>query len=55
VCVGALFEAMGGVLTAALVMGYLPSLYAAYSERERKLMTLDDTSEGRITPTNLQL
>lgn len=53
--IGALVEAFSGVLTTALVMGYLPSLYSAYSDRERKLMTLDDGSEGRITPTNLLL
>ncbi|MEM9563366.1 MAG: potassium channel family protein [Actinomycetota bacterium] len=53
--VGALVEAMFGVLTTALVIGYLPALYSAYSERERKLMTLDDGTEGRITPTNLLL
>ena len=49
----ALVEAFAGVLTTALVIGYLPALYAAYNERERKLMTLDDGSEDRITPTNL--
>ena len=53
--VGALVEAMSGVLTTALVIGYLPALYSAYSERERKLMTIDDGTEGRITPTNLIL
>ncbi|MCP4228091.1 MAG: two pore domain potassium channel family protein, partial [Actinomycetia bacterium] len=52
---GALIEALSGVLTTALVIGYLPALYAAYSERERKLMTLDDGTEQRITPTNLLL
>ncbi|MEO0494853.1 MAG: potassium channel family protein [Actinomycetota bacterium] len=52
---GALIEAFFGVLTTALVIGYLPSLYGAYSERERMLMTLDDGNEGRITPTNLVL
>lgn len=51
--VGALVEAFTGVVTMALVVGYLPSLYAAYSERERALMRLDDGSGGRITPTNL--
>lgn len=51
--VGALIEAFVGVITTALVIGYLPSLYAAYSERERALMTLDDGSGDRITPTNL--
>lgn len=53
--VGALIEAFSGVLTTALVIGYLPALYSAYSERERKLMTLDDGTEGRITPTTLVL
>lgn len=38
--VGALVEAFAGVLTTALVIGYLPALYGAYSGRERKLMTL---------------
>ncbi len=50
---GALAEAFTGVLTTALVIGYLPALYSAFSERERKLMTLDDGTEERITPTNL--
>lgn len=50
---GALIEAFAGVLTTALVIGYLPALYAAYSEREQQLLTLDDGSEQRITPTNL--
>ncbi len=50
---GALIEAFSGVLTTALVIGYLPALYGAYSERERKLMTLDDGTEQRITPTSL--
>lgn len=52
---GSLVEAFSGVLTTALVIGYLPALYSAYSERERKLMTLDDGTEGRITPVNLLL
>jgi len=50
---GALIEAFAGVLTTALVIGHLPALYSAYSERERKLMTLDDGTETRITPTSL--
>lgn len=53
--VGALVEAFSGVMTTALVIGYLPALYSAYGERERKLMTLDDGTEGRITPTTLVL
>ena len=51
--IGAIAEAFVGVVTIALVIGYLPSLYGAYSERERALMTLDDGSGDRITPTNL--
>lgn len=39
--IGALVEALSGVLATALVIGYLPALYSAFSERERKLMTLD--------------
>lgn len=50
---GALFEAFSGVLTTALVIGYLPALYGAYSQREQKLLTLDDGTEERMTPTNL--
>ena len=53
--VGALVEALSGVLTTALVIGYLPALYNAYSLREQKLMTLDDGLEERITPTSLLL
>lgn len=53
--VGALVEALFGVLTTALVIGYLPALYGAYSERERKLLMLDDGSEDRITPQSLIL
>ena len=50
---GAILEAFFGVITVALVIGYLPSLYAAYSDRERTLMTLDAGSTDRITPTAL--
>ena len=53
--IGALLEAFCGVLTTALVIGYLPALFAAYSERERRLMSLDDGTEQRITPINLLL
>ncbi|MGI9613818.1 MAG: potassium channel family protein [Acidimicrobiales bacterium] len=53
--IGALVEAFAGVLTTALVIGYLPALYGAYSERERKLMTLDDGTEERIVPQSLIL
>ncbi len=50
---GAILEAFFGVITVALVIGYLPALYAAYSERERMLMTLDAGDGNRITPTAL--
>ena len=50
---GAILEAFFGVITIALVVGYLPSLYAAYSDRERMLMTLDAGGTERITPTAL--
>jgi hypothetical protein len=53
--IGSLVEAFAGVTTTALVIGYLPSLYGAYSAREQKLMILDDGSDDRITPTNLVL
>ncbi len=50
---GALVEAFVGVTTTALVVGYLPSLYAAYSERERALMLIDAGSPERISPIDL--
>jgi hypothetical protein len=50
---GAIIEAFFGVITVALVIGYLPSLYAAYSDRERALMMLDAGQNERITPTAL--
>jgi hypothetical protein len=50
---GAILEAFFGVITVALVVGYLPSLYSAYSDRERSLMTLDAGGTERITPTAL--
>ncbi len=51
--VGAIVQAFFGVITVALVIGYLPSLYAAYSDRERALMRLDAGGTDRITPTAL--
>lgn len=51
--VGILIEAFVGLITTALVIGYLPALYSAYSKREEHLLMLDDGSEERITPTNL--
>lgn len=50
---GALIEAFLGVITMALVIGYLPTLYGAYSDRERQLITLDSGGTDRITPADL--
>jgi hypothetical protein len=48
-----LFEAASGLSTLALVIGYLPALYGAYSEREAQLLMLDDLTGERIMPTSL--
>jgi hypothetical protein len=48
-----LFEAFVGVGTTALVIGYLPVLYSAYSARESQLLSLDDLTGDRITPVAL--
>ena len=41
-------EALMGILTTALVIGFLPILFGAYSRREARLLTLDDL-EDQIT------
>jgi hypothetical protein len=43
-------EAFMGLVTMALVIGYLPTLYGAYSRREVQLLTLDDLSDEPTTP-----
>ena len=43
-------EAFMGLVTMALVIGYLPTLYAAYSRREVQLLALDDLSDEPTTP-----
>jgi hypothetical protein len=43
-------EAFMGLVTMALVIGYLPTLYGAYSRREVQLLTLDDMSDDATTP-----
>ena len=48
-----LFEALTGVLTTALVIGYLPTLYGAYSRREVQLLLLDDLEEDVVTPAGI--
>ena len=48
-----MFAAFTGVTTMALVVGYLPTLYGAYSERERQLLLLDDLSGTETTAVGL--
>jgi hypothetical protein len=48
-----LVEAFGGLGTLALVIGYLPALYGAYSARESQLLMLDDLTGDRIQPISL--
>jgi hypothetical protein len=48
-----IIEGFSGLGTLGLVIGYLPSLYAAYSARERQLLLLDDLTDARITPVSL--
>ena len=43
-------EAFMGLVTMALVIGYLPTLYGAYSRREVQLLSLDDMSDEATTP-----
>lgn len=50
---GVLIEAFSGLSSIALVIGYLPSLYASYREREALLLTLDDLTSDRMTPLTL--
>ena len=45
-----LAEAFMGLVTMALVIGYLPTLYSAYARRELQLLTLDDLSDSPTTP-----
>jgi hypothetical protein len=44
-----LAEAFMGLVTMALVIGYLPTLYGAYSRRELQLLALDDLSDDATT------
>lgn len=48
-----LVETVMGLGTVALLISYLPALYGAYSRREVKLLTLDDTLGTRITPVRV--
>ena len=46
-------EGLSGLGTLGLVIGFLPSLNAAYSARERQLLLLDDLTDQRVTPVSL--
>lgn len=47
------FAAFTGITTSALVIGFLPTLYGAYSQREQQLLLLDDLSGTHVTPVGL--
>jgi len=49
----ALVQAFMGLVSVALVIGYLPTLFGAYSRREVQLLTLDDLTEERTSSTGL--
>jgi hypothetical protein len=46
-------EGFFGVATMALLIGFLPTLFAAYSTREELVSTLDDLSGDRVTPIGM--
>jgi hypothetical protein len=46
-------EAFTGLGLLGLVIGFLPSLYSAYQQREAQLALLDDLTEHRILAVNL--
>jgi hypothetical protein len=45
----AVVEGLNGILTTALVIGLLPTLFGAYARREAKLLTLE-TLDEQVTP-----
>jgi hypothetical protein len=49
----ALVQAFMGMFTIALVIGYLPTLFGAFSRREAQLLTLDDLTDERTSSTGL--
>ena len=49
----ALVQAFMGLVSVALVIGYLPTLFGAYSRREVQLLTLDDLTDERTSSTGL--
>ncbi len=46
-------EGFFGVATMALLIGFLPTLFAAYSTREELVSTLDDLTGDRVTPLGM--
>ncbi len=48
-----LVEAFFGLMTMALLIGFIPTAFAAYSAREELVSTLDDLSGERVTPLGL--
>jgi hypothetical protein len=48
-----LLEAFFGLTTMALLIGFIPTVFAAYSTREELVSTLDDLSGERVTPLGM--
>ncbi|GMU78531.1 MAG: hypothetical protein AMXMBFR46_13260 [Acidimicrobiia bacterium] len=48
----AVIEGLMGILTTALVIGLLPTLFGAYIRREAQLLTLDDLTD-QVTPIGM--
>jgi len=48
-----LVEAFMGLVTMALLIGFMPNAFSAYSTREELVSTLDDLSGERVTPLGL--
>ena len=48
-----LVEAFFGLTTMALLIGFIPTAFAAYSTREELVSTLDDLSGERVTPLGM--
>jgi len=48
-----LVEAFFGLVTMALLIGFIPTAFAAYSTREELVSTLDDLSGDRVTPLGM--
>src|SRR5439155_13019714 len=46
-------EGAMGIGTTALLIGYLPTLYGAFSRREVELLMLDDLDDDIVTPVGV--